>query len=644
MMPNEDYYYKAIIYADGPDFSPPGISCEYTSQKIVYNGTYSNTCTYRNFSSNTVYLKLEDADFYSHLAGTWHARYREAVFRHDFDSEIITLNPYQTLRQDKTATINEIDSPDTRNVNLSLLDASYRYSLCLDSSCSQILENLSYSDVLVTIGYGTGKYLGVQDPGAFSTTSTELGASPAYNAYFNLRNPNTRYNETVDGDDYDIDIQIIKDGDKWYQDASTAVRHYKFLVKDLNQEPGVRPVPRDGRGDPIFRDDNGRAYSFFYKIPDIDQIPSNQLYKLYITTIWKNHPRTGLDEPIDQVKRSFAPGLDLELEDVYLPAGQNTVSTFNNSIWNFGSFPVDIEIKLLQNVENFSISTSLPIKFTLGAGDKINFQIDFEYSGSKPSTDVTGNLTGSSLMEIVEEFVSSDFDSATITIEKSGPPSPPTAHNLFVTPPNSTDYCPPYIGYPDHPPVRVNWEFYDPGDSQSAFKIEVDDDPDFRSLAAETGRIFSSASSYVFQKSGERLSWGKTYYWSLKVWDRDNKPSDWIYPPNPPGETTLRPGTPFQTTHPFPEPDFDWLPEDPTAKEVIQFTDLSQFHDSSKSWFWNFGDGQSSTDQNPTHSYSSLGNYNIILTVTDSDDYGCSLARTLGIGMQLPEWREIPPF
>jgi len=35
------------------------------------------------------------------------------------------------------------------------------------------------------------------------------------------------------------------------------------------------------------------------------------------------------------------------------------------------------------------------------------------------------------------------------------------------------------------------------------------------------------------------------------------------------------------------------------------------------SWFWNFGDGQTGTEQNPTHSYSDPGNYTVSLTVTN---------------------------
>ncbi|WP_292387765.1 PKD domain-containing protein [Methanosarcina sp. UBA5] len=46
----------------------------------------------------------------------------------------------------------------------------------------------------------------------------------------------------------------------------------------------------------------------------------------------------------------------------------------------------------------------------------------------------------------------------------------------------------------------------------------------------------------------------------------------------------------------------------------VQFTDLSQNADE---WNWDFGDGATSTDENPTHAYSSAGNYTVKLTASN---------------------------
>src|SRR5262249_57759200 len=46
---------------------------------------------------------------------------------------------------------------------------------------------------------------------------------------------------------------------------------------------------------------------------------------------------------------------------------------------------------------------------------------------------------------------------------------------------------------------------------------------------------------------------------------------------------------------------------------VVQFLDRST--GTLTSWHWNLGDGSSSNEQNPTHVYGLLGNYDVSLTV-----------------------------
>lgn len=71
---------------------------------------------------------------------------------------------------------------------------------------------------------------------------------------------------------------------------------------------------------------------------------------------------------------------------------------------------------------------------------------------------------------------------------------------------------------------------------------------------------------------------------------------------------------------------FSWSPEEPDTGDEIQFTDESTQSDGSiVSWQWDFGDGSSSEEQNPTQVYSQEGEYAVKLTVTNSNGESASL-------------------
>ncbi|MFP4622838.1 MAG: PKD domain-containing protein [Gemmatimonadota bacterium] len=70
------------------------------------------------------------------------------------------------------------------------------------------------------------------------------------------------------------------------------------------------------------------------------------------------------------------------------------------------------------------------------------------------------------------------------------------------------------------------------------------------------------------------------------------------------------------TTNSPPTASFTFTTSDLTA----DFTDQSSDTDGTiDSWAWDFGDGATSADQNPTHTYASGGTYTVTLTVTDDD-------------------------
>jgi len=69
-----------------------------------------------------------------------------------------------------------------------------------------------------------------------------------------------------------------------------------------------------------------------------------------------------------------------------------------------------------------------------------------------------------------------------------------------------------------------------------------------------------------------------------------------------------------------PVADFSYNPTSPTTSDTVYFNDLSTDADGIISnWTWDFGDGNTSFEQNPTHQYASHGNYTVCLTVKDDD-------------------------
>lgn len=77
--------------------------------------------------------------------------------------------------------------------------------------------------------------------------------------------------------------------------------------------------------------------------------------------------------------------------------------------------------------------------------------------------------------------------------------------------------------------------------------------------------------------------------------------------------------------------DFTW--DQSCLNNPVQFTVLSPPTDTGAiaSYFWDLGDGNSSTMQNPSHLYVQVGNYNVTLTITDTLNAVNSLTKTITI-------------
>ena len=68
-----------------------------------------------------------------------------------------------------------------------------------------------------------------------------------------------------------------------------------------------------------------------------------------------------------------------------------------------------------------------------------------------------------------------------------------------------------------------------------------------------------------------------------------------------------------------PNADFTGTPTSGPEPLTVTFTDASTSYDGIVAWAWDFGDGNTSTEQNPTHVYAEAGLYTVNLTVYEAD-------------------------
>lgn len=89
-----------------------------------------------------------------------------------------------------------------------------------------------------------------------------------------------------------------------------------------------------------------------------------------------------------------------------------------------------------------------------------------------------------------------------------------------------------------------------------------------------------------------------------------------------------------------PRVDFLWNPDEPYDQNEVSFSDLTVdpdgLHDI-ESWHWVFGDGNASTDRNPTNVFPDDGTYNVSLSVEDSAGHNVTENHDVVVRNQPPE-------
>jgi len=153
--------------------------------------------------------------------------------------------------------------------------------------------------------------------------------------------------------------------------------------------------------------------------------------------------------------------------------------------------------------------------------------------------------------------------------------------------------------------------------STSSLEVDITDaDGDTISWSIETVPDIGSNSSVsnniraICEIDVPSLEYNTTYTWFVNATDGE-KTTKAIYSFTT--EDEIIPNIP-------PIADFTFLPINPTTDDTIQFSDNSSDGDGTiASWLWDFGDGDHSSEQNPSHQYSIAGQYSVNLTVTDNN-------------------------
>ncbi len=260
---------------------------------------------------------------------------------------------------------------------------------------------------------------------------------------------------------------------------------------------------------------------------------------------------------------------------------------------------------------------------------------------------------------------SSDYK---VIYDNSAANNVPTAINLSAPNWNFANACSNWAKQ-----AFLRWEYSDSDDvpagtdPQSAYQVIFDDDSDPADPIIDTGKTISGATQYSVG-SGD-LNYNTAYYWWVKVWDSSDAESDWAqYNTEPDTDNDDGNVLTFTTyKHEFPNPYFNWLPENPSAGESAVFTDASKFYFTAApstpeycsdywgtgacGWQWTNPTGVTpgTATINPTDASSTIIILNstdlttIKLEVTDADSYTCSTSTVMNANVPLPTWKEVKP-
>ncbi len=216
--------------------------------------------------------------------------------------------------------------------------------------------------------------------------------------------------------------------------------------------------------------------------------------------------------------------------------------------------------------------------------------------------------------------------------------------NLFSIPPSATILSATIHLY------YFNWTGVDPaGRTLNMFLLSSSWSEQYASWRVQpSSPLTPSSSSIVPSSTDQWMSWNVTRdvqnlvtqraYYGWKITDQSN----WV---NPNISTVFFRTKEFGSYVPYldvtytvseaniePIAGFSATPVNPTTKDTVQFMDTSYDPDGTiTKWFWDFGDGNSSTSRSPTHVYTRDGQYTVTLQVTDNNRATSSATESLTV-------------
>lgn len=199
------------------------------------------------------------------------------------------------------------------------------------------------------------------------------------------------------------------------------------------------------------------------------------------------------------------------------------------------------------------------------------------------------------------------------------------------------------------PGADISWA-YSGSTPQSAYRIQIDDDPTFASPNYAMGKVMSSNNSIYATGTGAAgwgpaITWGNTYYARIRVYDGGDVASPWTNQTICIGAGCNGGASWTTPSGPYPVVAFTNVPVKPVAGQPTQFTDGSVcLGGGCQAWAWNFGDGGTDTVQNPVYTYALQGAYTVKLDVTDANSNMCSLTKALNANKAIPFWKEVLPW